>query len=654
MKNFDKKDYLSNLNTEQREAVTTTDGPVLIVAGAGAGKTKTIIHRIVYLIQNGVPPEKILAITFTNKAAKEMRERIVRFLENDDELKALTHSGMPMLSTFHALGVFILKTYGDRIGLSRYFTIYDKTDGKRAIKEATIQANYDPKQFDSGKIQHAISRAKGEGMTLSQYKENMGNEYFESVVLSIWTKYETILSKEGALDFDDLLLKALGLLENFEDVRNACQQRWQYVHIDEYQDTNKVQDTIAQIISKKHHNLCVVGDTDQNIYSWRGADIKNMLQFEKKHPNVKIIRLEENYRSTKTILAVANKIIQKNKYRIDKKLFTNNAEGDKVGLIENYDETQEAHATVNKIRALMDSGTVGNEIAVLYRANFQSRALEEALLAQSVPYQMLGTRFFERKEIKDTLSYIRASLNPASVSDLKRIINVPARGIGKTTVEKVFAGQEHELSASAQSKLSLFRAILMRIKEESLLKNASELIKYTIEQSGIEKVLDIKNEEDAERLENIKELVTLALSYDVYGVPEGIERLLTDASLATDEETSEEKEKAVKLMTVHSAKGLEFDCVFVTGLEDGLFPHRKYDAGISAEDAEEERRLFYVAVTRARKKLFLSYAQTRTIFGSRQVNIPSEFIFDIEDIHMEREEPSADTYPKKPLFKIDF
>ena len=664
IQNSIKKTYLEDLNAEQLEAVTHIKGPLLIVAGAGAGKTKTITHRILHLIKSGVPGREILAITFTNKAAREMKERVQHLVSEDLETKELIQrDGLPFVSTFHSLGVFLLKEFGEHLNLSRYFTIFDKNDSKKAIKEGLEQAQYDPKQFDPAKIGGAISRAKGEGLTVFQYAETAGFGYFQKVVLAVWQKYEEILKKEGALDFDDLLLKSLNLLEQFEEVRTACQNRWKYVHIDEYQDTNKVQDKIAEIICAKSRNICVVGDTDQNIYSWRGANIQNMLNFEKKYPDVKIVRLEENYRSSKTILSVANTIIQKNKYRIDKKLFTNNAVGHKVTVISNYDEAQEAYSVAGKILEQIKAGVPEKEIAVLYRANFQSRILEEACVALSVPYQMIGTKFFERKEIKDTLSFIRAALNPASTSDIRRIINVPARGIGKVTLEKILGGQEDTLSPAVKKKVEEFRGVLAHIKSASLTMKTSELIKFTIKITGIENALEKGSDEEIERLENIKELVTLALSYDEYGtensaggVAEGIDRLLTDAALATDEEaTGGARKEAIKLMTVHASKGLEFDNVFVTGLEEGLFPHKRMsEAKISAEDEEEERRLFYVAVTRARKKLFLSYTQMRTIFGSRQVNIPSEFIFDIKDEDVEREEGTADIASRKPLYRIDF
>ncbi len=638
--------HLDALNRAQREAATTLEGPLLIVAGAGAGKTKTVTHRILHLIESGVKPERILAITFTNKAAREMKERIAHLIPSQT---------MPFVSTFHALGVYILKTYGAHLGLSKHFTIYDKSDSKRAVKDALTEAGFDPKQFDPAKVQNAISRAKGDGMTLERYKEDAHKEFFKRVVASAWERYEDALKKEHALDFDDLLLKTLVLLERYEDVRTACQEQWTHIHIDEYQDTNTVQDKIAEHIAAKYKNICVVGDTDQNIYSWRGAQIQNMLNFERKYPGAHIVRLEENYRSTKTIIAVANDIIKKNRFRIEKHLFTNNPDGDKIILTENYDETQEAYSVAEKIRKLIERGVSAGNIAILYRANFQSRILEEALMALSVPYQMIGVRFFERAEIKDVLAYIRAALNPASASEFKRALATPSRGVGKVTLEKILSGAEDTLPASMRKKIADFRTLLQRIKDAVTLKNASELIKFVIEESGLKRHFEQEKEEGGERLENIKELVTLALSYDMYEPGEGIDRLLTDVSLATDEETEETKDGAVKLMTVHAAKGLEFEHVFITGLEDQLFPHKRMgETHGSSDHDEEERRLFYVAVTRARTQLHLSYAQTRTIFGSRQVNIPSEFLFDINDMYIEREEGTLHTPTRKPLFRIDF
>ncbi len=647
--------HLDGLNPQQKEAVLTTEGPVLIIAGAGAGKTKTVTYRILNLIKTGVAPESILAITFTNKAAREMKERVEKLLHEDRDLD-FSMRGKPFVSTFHSLGVHILKQNADRLGIPRHFTIFDKSDSKRAIKEAVVASNLDPKQYDPAKISQAISKQKGNFVTAEEYKNLAGNDYFAKIVADVWGKYEAILHREKSLDFDDLLLKTARLLQTDEKVREFYQNTWKYVHIDEYQDTNKVQYTISRLIAEKHKNICVVGDTDQNIYSWRGADIKNMLNFEKHYPNPKIILLEENYRSTQTILNLANKIIEKNKFRIDKKLFTQNSVGEKVSLFEGYDEASEAQFVALKSKELIAKGVSPKEIAVLYRANFQSRALEEAFLGNEVPYQLLGVRFFERKEIKDVLSFIRASLNPESSADITRVINVPPRGIGKVTLVKIFEGKEAELPAGTRKKVENFRTLLAEIKETALKEKPSELVKLVIRKSGMEELLKSGSDEDRERLENVMELVTLATKYDTLPLGEGIEELLADAALASDQDSLMKSEEGVKLMTVHASKGLEFDYVFITGLEENMFPHKRFgDAEVSSEDGEEERRLFYVAITRARKKLYLSCTQVRTIFGSKQINTPSEFIYDIDEEMTEREYLDKDQEVKrKPLFRIEF
>jgi DNA helicase-2/ATP-dependent DNA helicase PcrA len=630
--------YLKNLNEKQREAVLEKDGPILIVAGAGAGKTKTITHRIFHLIKSGVAPANILAITFTNKAAREMRERVTALMGSETK-----RVDMPFVSTFHALGVHIIKQNAQLLGLPRFFSIYDKSDGKRIVKDALIHFNHDPKQVDPAKIQNIISREKSNYVTAEQYENRIGNEYFGKIVAQVWGFYEKTLKKEHALDLDDLILVSAKLLSENEKVRNYYQELWKYIHIDEYQDTNTVQYQIAQMLAKKHKNICVVGDTDQNIYSWRGADIKNMLRFEKDYPDTKIVLLEENYRSTKTILAVANKIIKKNSLRIEKNLFTQNENGEKIGLFNGFSEIQEAEFIANKTLELLKKGVSENEIAILYRANFQSRILEEAFLAKGLPYTMIGTKFFERKEVKDMLSFLRSALNPKSVADLKRIINVPPRGIGPKTIEKVLSGEKLPAGLVAK-KIEIFFAFLAKIREMIQVEKPSLVIKFILKESGVEELLKRGDDEDKERLENIMELVTLATKYDGYPPEEGIERLISDAALASEEEMgneTDEKKKAnsgVRLMTVHASKGLEFDYVFIAGLEQDLFPHRKMSREvISANEEEEERRLFYVALTRARKKIFLSYAETRTIFGERNSSVPSEFIFDIGEEDVERE-----------------
>ena len=1009
-----------------------TEGPLLVLAGAGAGKTKTIAHRILNLIQRGVTPENILAITFTNKAAKEMQERISKLLEEDkkinlpislsaqDRLARRSFSGGgPFVATFHGLGAFIIKENWREAGVKKHFSIYDKEDSKRAVKEALIKNNCDPKQFDPGKILSIISREKGNFVEADEYFETAGKEYFGGIVAKVWQDYEIILKKENALDFDDLILVAAKLLQK-EEIRKVYGEKWNYIHIDEYQDTNKVQYKMAEAIARNHQNICAVGDVDQClvkgtkikmadgrtkliedikkgelvlsnygsgnlqptkviqkkerrfkgklirietekgkiltstpdhvhfagyrlgitpqlyfnylmykneygwgigttqvytngqvksvigfvqrsnqehadatwiiaahktpnearvqeyifslkyqipilpfiprkglstggyvhdreslekifssfdteknalkllsdlgllrdcphhypqgrdskrrnvnitlcadkrnktpmhlisifgnddygrkkleslgfsvrpskrdtknwrfetarsnygetcllatkiasvfpeaklifrarlggmkenprdgnslpclpansvmpgmalftennydivskvsyiptletkvfdldvekthnfiangiithncIYSWRGANIKNILKFEKDYKNAKLVVLEENYRSTKTILEVANRIIEKNKLRMERKLITKNAAGERVGIFEALTENHEAQFVAEKVKELRKRGAAFSEIAVLYRANFQSRVLEEEFLAKDIPYQVLGTRFFERKEVKDILAFLKFCFNPESISDLKRIINVPPRGIGKTTLLKIVEGHEEDLLAGMKIKMNSFRELSRKIKNFALQNQPSKTILFVAEGTGLNENLE-KTEEGQERIENIKELAVLASRYDKMPAEEGIEKLLEDTALASDQDSDKKEKDGVRLMTVHASKGLEFSYIFVTGLEEGLFPHDKdRDENVSNEEAEEERRLFYVAVTRAKKKLFLSYAQTRTILGSKGVNIPSEFILEIPDEYLERE--FLDYTPKrKPLLHIEF
>ena len=640
--------FFEELNEAQRKAVEAMEGPVLVIAGAGAGKTKTVTYRILNLIKNGVAPEKILAVTFTNKAAREMHERILSLLEKNKG--AFGISGKPFISTFHSLGALIIKENANLVGLKRHFGIFDRGDSKRAVKESLEKNGYDPKSFDPGKILSIISREKGNFVSADEYAEKASAEYYGNVVGKVWQDYEKIMKKENALDFDDLLLITAKLLQK-EEIRKIYADRWQYLHIDEYQDTNKVQYSIAESIVRDHRNICVVGDIDQNIYSWRGASIKNMLNFEKDYPGAKLVVLEENYRSTQTILAVANKIIEKNKFRREKTLVTRNGMGEKVGLFEGLTENHEAQFVAEKIKELQNGGAELSEIAVLYRANFQSRALEEEFLAKELPYQVLGTKFYERKEIKDILAFLRLAFNPESISDLKRAINVPPRGIGKMTLLKIVEGKEDALPAKTRLKIVGFRNLLSRIKGFALSNPLSRTIMFIAEEAGLNKNLE-KTEEGKERTENIKELAALAFRYDGLDREEAVEKFLEDTSLVSDQDEDKEEKNGVRLMTVHASKGLEFSYVFVTGLEEGLFPHNK-DENLSEEDAEEERRLFYVAITRAKKKLFLSYAQTRTVFGNRNINIPSEFILEIPDHYTERE--FLEYSPKRrPLLHIEF
>lgn len=996
------KNHLDSLNEKQKEAVLQKEGPVLILAGAGSGKTKTITHRIYHLIESGADPESILAVTFTNKAAKEMRERVEKMIR--ENLSGRNEAdGLPLLTTFHSLGVRIVKENAKRFGLTRHFSIFDRNDSARVIKEVLIGQNLDPKRFEPAKILSAISGQKGNYVTREEYEAEAGEEYYPRIIASVWKGYEETLLKEKALDFDDLILLPARFLDKDKEAREHYQKIWRHIHIDEYQDTNACQYVMARRLSEKHRNICVVGDIDQclpkgtkvavangeskplekikkgdlvlsnygsgdirpakvtrtrkrlfsgsltaittktggkimstpnhmhfagyrhkispqlhfaylmhkkdfgfrlgvsqmytsgqrrpvigfeqrcnqehadaswvvatfdtpnearvfeytlslkyqiptlpfvarkgpskngyvhdqeiinrvfksidtansakkllsdfglfenyphhraqsrnssrknivvalcgdrrgktpmhrismvgndkrgknilkkiglsvrpakknskswrfetsrrdygeilsvadkiqramaganiiktarlggnkanmrdgnslpflpassirpgmamfssdngyeivekvkklpnrktnvydldienthnfsangitthnSIYTWRGANIKNILNFEKDYPEAKVIVMEENYRSTETILRAANAVIEKNTLRRPKNLYTKNEGGEKIRLLSGMDENDEAANVAGKAGELIRGGTNPDEIAVLYRANFQSRVMEEAFLSRNIPYQILGTRFFERKEVKDALSYIRAALNPESLSDIKRIINVPARSLGKVSILKIFSGQAGSLPEKAGAQYQNFLSVLEDIKRVVGEKAPSEAVREAIKRSGLLELYGGESDEDKEHLSNIKELATLAKKYDGMPPPEGVEKLLEDASLASDQDELQRPKKGVKLMTVHASKGLEFDHVFVTGLEEGLFPQRKDTATL--EESEEERRLFYVALTRGRKKVFLSWASCRTIFGSRSVNTPSEFIADIDAGLMEED-----------------
>lgn len=620
-----------SLNDEQKRAVETIEGPLLIVAGAGSGKTKVITHRILNIIRNGVPASSILAITFTNKAAREMRDRVNSLLTQDKELnRPISSNERPFMSTFHALGVHIIRENADKIGLNKHFSIYDRADSKRAIKEAMENCNIDPKKFDPNMILNIISRAKGDGMNYVQYRD-VAKEFIEEMAVDVWEKYEIIMNKEKSLDFDDLLLKTAHLLETHQSIREHYSNVWKYIHIDEYQDTNKVQYQISRYLAEKNRNICVVGDADQNIYTWRGATIENILKFEKDYPEATVITLEKNYRSTKTILSAANSVIEKNTLRKKKKLYTDNEEGDKISLFVSYTEQDEARTIADTAKELMKTGVSPSQIAVLYRTNFQSRVVEEFFLKKNLPYQLLGTKFFERKEVKDIIAYIKASLNRDGWGDIGRCINTPPRGIGKASLAKLASGREDLINESTKAKIADFWKLLDDIKEEIHTKKPSEVIKFILENTGMEKSMRAGDSEDEERILNARELVSVAKQYDHMTPDIAIETFLTNAALSSDQDEIKDNKEGVKLMTVHAAKGLEFEHVFVAGLEENLFPLKHLDEGeISKSEEEEERRLFYVAITRAKKKLYLSYSIVRTIYGSERVNAPSEFINDIE------------------------
>ena len=617
---------LEGLNDAQKKVALHKEGPLLVLAGAGSGKTKSISHRIACLVGQGVPPEKILAITFTNKAANEMKERILGLLDKLPNAKNFTRH--PFISTFHTLGVYILRKSGDKIWVPKNFSILDKDDSLDAVKTAIKELNIDPKQFQPTKIQSIISREKGDLMDSETYANEAGSDFYPSVIARIWNKYEELLKAQKSLDFDDLVSKVVFLLKKDEEVRNYYQNLWEYILIDEYQDTNKSQYELSKLLSAKHKNICAIGDMDQSIYAFRGADFRNIINFERDFPNLVSVVLEENYRSTQNILEAAAKVIEKNKIRKAKDLYTKNAKGAEISLFEAIGELEEAEFVVHKIKELLASGCRPSDIAVLFRANFQSRVFEETCLKHNVPYQMLGTQFYSRKEVKDVFAYLRAATNKDDMISVKRIINVPPRGIGKVSFLNKLAGKE--LPAAAKKKFEQFVDLLDSINKAILTQKTSAAIAFVLKSSGLEEFLENGDSEDKERLENLKELVSIATRYDQFAPPEGTDKMLTDAVLMSAQDAMEKKENSVRLMTVHAAKGLEFKNVFIVGLEEGLFPHSGFGDRNKERD-EEERRLFYVAVTRAKEKLFLSFSVIRTVYGNKQMNMPSRFLSDIPD-----------------------
>ena len=619
------------LNPAQFEATLRTEGPLLIIAGAGAGKTKTLTERIVNIIKKGTDPRNILAVTFTNKAAKEMRERIVGRLEEEHIIeKENPYHPTPIIKTFHSLGLMMLSEQSQTLGLLRHPTILDSADSLSIIKRAVEKLSLDPKINDPSKIRSIISREKSDFVSQSDYHKKVATAQMD-IVSSVWRIYEEELKRQKAVDFDDLIVKTVHMLEDHSHIREFYQKRFIYVHVDEYQDTNGAQYAfIKLLINPEKNNICVVGDTDQNIYSWRGANIRNILNFEKDFAGAHTVLLEENYRSTANILSLANKAIKKNTVRTEKNLFTSQKGGDKIEVSPCWDEGAEAEQIAKKCKKLIESGEDPTQMAVLYRANFQSRVLEEGFLKENVIYNLLGTKFFERKEIKDVLSYLRAALNRSSQPDLRRVFDTPKRGIGKVTIAKIFAGED--VPAKAAQKIEEVYEFLDKIMLTLETEPLSHVIQMIIVDGGMEKEMLEGSSEDAERLENARELVSLTIRYDGTSGLDALTIFLEETSLQSDQDNDTKEKKGVRLMTVHASKGLEFNQVFVVGLEQDLFPHKNIgNRKRSKEEEEEERRLFYVAVTRARKNLYLSYAELRTIFGQKQINAPSEFLEDIDD-----------------------
>jgi len=637
-------DILSELNPAQREAVEAINGPVLILAGPGSGKTRVITHRIAYLIKVcGVSPHRIMAVTFTNKAAREMEERLRKLARSSiDELT---------IGTFHAICARILHRDGKAVGVNPGFVIYDDEDQMSLVKRSLQALELDPKQYNPRAIHSAISAAKSRMWTPEEYLKHR-HSYFEEIVQRVYERYQRFLTESNALDFDDLLLKVVQLFQQHAPVLSRYQSRYLHVQVDEFQDTNLVQYELMKQLAGKYRNLCVVGDPDQSIYSWRFADLRNILNFEKDYPEAKIILLEQNYRSTQMILETASHVISANQQRKPKGLWTENETGVLPKIVETYTEQEEAQFVVSEIEELVGRGEFKRgDCAVMYRTNAQSRVLEEAFLRYGVPYRLVaGTRFYERREIKDVVAYLRLIQNPSDSISLLRVINVPQRGIGQRTVAelsqfarsrgiaeyqalRLLAGQEEDsgqhrpaFNARTQRALTGFVAIMedfiTRNREMSLV----ELFDYVVERSGYREY--VQNMVDGEeRWENILELRTVAQEYRDIPPAEGLAAFLEGVTLVSDIDSYNEQVDAATLITLHQAKGLEFPVVFIVGMEDGILPHiRSFD---DAGQMEEERRLCYVGITRARKQVYLVRAFRRSLMGSSAINQPSRFLQDI-------------------------
>ncbi|RST70815.1 DNA helicase PcrA [Siminovitchia acidinfaciens] len=633
---------LEGLNKEQKEAVKTTEGPLLIMAGAGSGKTRVLTHRVAYLmLEKGVNPYNILAITFTNKAAREMKDRIGKII--GDGARDV------WISTFHSMCVRMLRRDIDRLGYNRNFSILDTTDQLSVIKGILKDKNIDSKKFDPRAMLGSISNAKNELITPEEYaKEAAG--YYAQVVSDVYTEYQRRLRRNHSLDFDDLIMVTIQLFERVPEVLEYYQRKFHYIHVDEYQDTNRAQYMLVKLLAERFKNLCVVGDSDQSIYRWRGADIANILSFEKDYPSAKVILLEQNYRSTKKILEAANEVIQNNSNRKPKNLWTDNDHGENIMYYRADGEKTEAQFVAGKIKELTEGGKRDrSDIAILYRTNAQSRVMEEVLMKSNITYNIVGgTKFYDRKEIKDLLAYLRLIANPDDDISLQRIINVPKRGIGATSIDKIaaYAG-EQDISMFDALNVIDFIGVSPRIANASaafheLMNNFSQMQEYlsvteiveeVIEKSGYKEMLKAEKTLEAEsRLENIEEFLSVTKSFEAGSEDKSLVAFLTDLALVADIDQLDETDEAsdaVTLMTLHSAKGLEFPVVFLIGLEEGIFPHSR--SLMEEEEMEEERRLAYVGITRAEEELYLTNAHMRTLYGRTNMNPVSRFINEIPD-----------------------
>ena len=630
---------LDNLNKQQKEAVTHIDGPMLVLAGAGSGKTKVLTSRIAYLIENGVNPRNILAITFTNKAAKEMKDRVINLIGSS--------ANYIQISTFHSLGLKMIKENYNILGYDKNFTILDSDDTLTVVKKIIKEMNLNPQFYNAKAIRNKISSAKNELMSVSEFS----HVEFDKDIVRIFEKYNSILKTNNSVDFDDLLVLPIQLLNNSE-VLDRYQELYKYILIDEYQDTNEAQYKFTKKLASKYKNIFVVGDNDQAIYAFRGANFKNILNFEKDYPNCKTILLEENYRSTKMILNAANSVIKNNKERKDKNLWSNNPEGNKIKYIQADSDKEEGSYISSKIKELNNNGVNYEDIAILYRTNAQSRLIEEEMLKNNIPYRVIGSfYFYNRKEIKDLLCYLRLINNPHDDISLARVINVPKRGIGAKTMENLDA-KSNELGISLFDAISdgkelSFKNLILKMQEECENLSLTEMVDLVLNESGMKQ--ELANEKTLEseiRLENLEEFKSITKNYEEeFGVI-SLSDFLNEISLVSDMSEHQESKNKVSLMTVHAVKGLEFDYVFVTGMEEGIFPHYNAINDGSRSAIEEERRLCYVAITRAKKDLWLLNAKRRMLFGNTQTNLPSRFMEEIDPKYLEVENNRKSVFKK--------
>ncbi len=621
-----------NLNEQQKEAIMTTEGPLLVIAGAGSGKTRVLTTRIAYLIEEiGIDPSNILAITFTNKAAKEMRDRVCSLLG--------PIAYQIQISTFHSFGLTIIKENYELLGYQKEFTILDSDDSLSIIKKILKDKGMDPKTYNPKAIRNRISSAKNERMDPERLSCFSACDFDEKVV-EIYEAYQQKLKVNNSLDFDDLLLKPIELFLDYPTILENYQERFQYILIDEYQDTNEVQYQLTKMLAKKHKNICVVGDESQSIYAFRGSNYRNILNFEKDYPNCKIILLEQNYRSTKMILNAANDVIKNNKQRKEKKLWTNNKEGEKITYKRCYDEKEEAAYVTSTIQNLLVNNHSLEDIVVLYRTNAQSRTIEEAMLRENIPYKVVGTfYFYNRKEIKDLIAYLRLLYNSQDDVSLMRIINSPKRGIGEKTISSLATKAEvlgKSMYETIDSGKELkFKQLMEEIKQQSDNLSLTEIVDLVLEKSGLRKELEDEGSIEAEaKIENLEEFKSITKNFEErYGII-SLEEFLEEISLVADVEEHKDNNHVVTLMTIHSAKGLEFPYVFVVGMEEGIFPHSR--ALFENDELEEERRLCYVAITRAKEKVWLLGAKRRTLYGIDSMNPVSRFVNEIGDSYIDR------------------